>query len=347
VAALSGTKVAVVGAGAWGTALADLLGRKGLDVHLWVYEADLAGEMARSRVNSVYLPGHRVSDPVRPSADLRAVVSGAQVVVSVSPSQVVRRVMVEAAAHIAGTTLVVTASKGIENGTLMLMHQVLEDVLPEPARGRVAALSGPSFAAEVAQGVPTAVSLACSEPEIARELQSLFSAPGLRVYTLDDVVGVELGGALKNVVALAAGISDGLGCGHNTRAALITRGLAEMSRLGAALGAKPLTFLGLAGVGDLVLTCTGELSRNRTVGLRLGKGEKLDGILGSMRAVAEGVQTCDSVVELADRAEVEMPIATEVWQVLHGRKAPRRAVEDLMSRPSRREFWDLEAAPVT
>jgi glycerol-3-phosphate dehydrogenase (NAD(P)+) len=224
------------------------------------------------------------------------------------------------------------------------MHEVLGEVLPEGPRGRIAALSGPSFAAEVAAGVPTAVSLACPDGDAARQLQSLFSGPTFRVYTLDDVVGVETAGALKNVVALAAGIADGLGFGHNSRAALITRGLAEISRLGTALGAKPLTFLGLAGLGDLVLTCTGDLSRNRTVGLRLGRGEKLRDILTSMKAVAEGVKTCDGAVALARRLGVDMPIAAEVWKVLHEEKDPRLAVEELMGRPSRREFWDLETA---
>jgi glycerol-3-phosphate dehydrogenase (NAD(P)+) len=340
-------KVAVVGAGAWGTALADLLGRKGLEVQLWVYEADLAREMAACRENSVYLPGHRLSEGVRPSADLATVVSGADVVVSASPSQVVRGVMARAAPHLSSDAFVVSASKGIENGTLKLMHEVLAEVLPEPLHGRIAALSGPSFAAEVARGVPTAVSLACPSRGGALGLQDLLSGPTFRVYTLDDLIGVELGGALKNVVALAAGILDGLNSGHNSRAALITRGLAEMSRLGVALGARPLTFLGLAGMGDLVLTCTGDLSRNRSVGIRLGRGERLSEILGSMTAVAEGVRTCESVIGLAERLQVEMPIATEVWNVLQEEKNPRRAVADLMSRPAKREFWDLEATPQT
>ncbi len=338
-------RVAVVGGGAWGTALADLLARGGHRVDLWVFEEPLAEEMARTRENRVYLPGYRLAEGVRPSSDLAAVVAQSEVVVSVSPSQVVRQVMGRAGPHLRPDALVVSASKGIENGSLQLMHQVLEQVLPGPIGARLAVLSGPSFAAEVARGVPTAVSLACGDPEAARHLQRLFSSPPFRVYTLDDVVGVELGGALKNVVALAAGISDGLGFGHNSRAALITRGLAEISRLGTALGAKPLTFLGLAGMGDLVLTCTGDLSRNRTVGLRLGHGEKLREILGSMTAVAEGVKTCEAVVGLAERLKVEVPIGREVWRVLHEDKDPRQAVEDLMSRPSKREFWDLEAAP--
>ncbi|MHB8763975.1 MAG: NAD(P)H-dependent glycerol-3-phosphate dehydrogenase [Deferrisomatales bacterium] len=334
--------VAVVGAGAWGTALADLVARNGHPVRLWAYEPEVAQTVAATRENSVYLPGHRLHDGVECSTDLGAVVAGAAVM-SVSPSQVVRAVMGRAAAHLQPGAIVVSASKGIENQTLCLMHRVLEEVLPPGIR--VAALSGPSFAAEVARGVPTAVSLACDDPAAAGQVQALLSGPRFRVYTLDDVVGVELGGALKNVVALAAGIADGLGFGHNSRAALITRGLAEISRLGVALGARPLTFLGLAGMGDLVLTCTGDLSRNRTVGVRLGRGEGLGEILGSMRAVAEGVKTCDAAVALAARHGVDVPIAGEVWKVLHEEKDPREAVVDLMTRPFRREFWDLEGEP--
>lgn len=330
--------VAVVGGGAWGTALAHLLAVHGEEVRLWVFEPDLAEGMARTGENHVYLPGHKVHPGVRPSSDLARVVSGAPVVVSVSPSQVVRTVMREAAPWIEGDALVVSASKGIEDGSLKLMHEVLGEVLAEGWRGEVAALSGPSFAAEVAAGVPTAVSLACTDEGAARRLQGLFSGPTFRVYTLDDVTGVEIAGSLKNVVALAAGIADGLGFGHNSRAALITRGLAEISRLGVAMGARALTFLGLAGLGDLVLTCTGDLSRNRTVGLRLGRGEKLREILASMAAIAEGVKTCDAAVALARRVGVEMPIAAEVWKVLHEEKDPRAAVEDLMGRPSKQEF---------
>lgn len=342
---MSGRRVGVVGAGAWGTALAQLLAVKGCEVGLWVYEPELAVALEETRENHVYFPGHRIHPNVRPSAELARVVADALVVVSVSPSQAVRSVMQRAAEWIRPDALVVSASKGIEDGTLLLMHQVLGEVLAENLRHPIAALSGPSFADEVARGAPTAVSLACSAEDVARKLQALFSGPTFRVYTLDDVVGVEVGGALKNVVALAAGIADGLGFGHNSRAALITRGLAEISRLGVALGAKSLTFLGLSGLGDLVLTCTGDLSRNRSVGLRLGRGEKLKDILTSMKAVAEGVKTCDAAVGLARRHGVEMPIAEEVWKVLHEEKDPRRAVEDLMGRPSRREFWDLEAAP--
>lgn len=339
--------VAVVGGGAWGTALAHVLASNGHEVRLWVFEPEVAAGLAATRENTVYLPGRRIHEGVTPSSELEEVVRGAAVVVSVSPSQVVRAVMAQASRWLAADALVVSASKGIENGSLLLMHQVLRQVLPPAAARRVSALSGPSFADEVARGVPTAVSLASDDAQAARFLQTLFSGPSFRVYTLDDLAGVEVAGALKNVVALAAGISDGLGFGHNSRAALITRGLAEIGRLGAALGANPLTFLGLSGLGDLVLTCTGDLSRNRTVGLRLGQGETLADILLSMRAVAEGVKTCEAAVGLAERLGVEMPIAAEVWRVLHEQKDPRRAVEELMGRPSKREFWDLEGARET
>lgn len=331
-------KAAVIGGGAWGTALADQLGKKGLEVHLWMYEAALAREMADSRVNSVYLPGHRVCDKVMPLSDMKTAVEGAKIVLSASPSQVVRTVMGEAAAYLSKDAVVISVSKGVENGTLKLMHEVIEEVLPEGSGGRIAALSGPSFAIEVAKELPTAVSLACRDSRLGEELQSIFSRPSLRVYTMDDVTGAEVGGAVKNVIALAAGICSGLGFGHNSLAAIITRGLAEITRLGVALGAKPITFLGLSGMGDLVLTCTATLSRNHTVGFRLGKGERLSDILASMTAVAEGVKTCDSVVELSHRLAVEMPIVSEVWKVLHEGKNPRNAVEDLMSRPYKSEF---------
>jgi glycerol-3-phosphate dehydrogenase (NAD(P)+) len=309
---------------------------------LWAYEPQVAVAVERERENTVYLPGCTLHPEVRASTDIGWVVRNASVVVSVSPSQVVRVVMGKAAPHIGPDVPVVSASKGIENGTLKLMNEVIEEVLGTGHRGGVAALSGPSFAVEVARGVPTAVSLACRDAATAERLQKLLTCPFFRVYTLDDVVGVEVGGALKNVIALATGICDGLEFGYNSRAALITRGIAEIGRLGVKLGAQPLTFLGLSGLGDLVLTCTGDLSRNRTVGIRLAKGEKLSDILGSMKAVAEGVKTCESCVELAERLGVDMPIARAVKGVLDGKVKPRRAVELLMGRPSRREFWDIE-----
>jgi len=331
-------RAAVLGAGAWGTALADLLGKNGLEVRLWVYEAALADEMAENRVNSVYFPGHVLNENVTPSADFKTVVEGAEIVLSASPSQVVRTVMTEAGKYLSSDAAVVSVSKGIENGSLKLMHEVLSDVLPSNFGDKIAVLSGPSFAAEVAQELPTAVSLACRNSSLAEKLQAAFSNRFFRVYTIDDTIGAEVGGAVKNVMAIASGICRGLGFGHNSLAAIITRGLAEMTRLGIALGADPMTFLGLSGMGDLVLTCTATLSRNHSVGLRLGKGEKLPDILSSMKAVAEGVKTCDSTIELSQRLKVEMPIVSEVWAVIHEGKNPEKAVEDLMARPSKAEF---------
>jgi glycerol-3-phosphate dehydrogenase (NAD(P)+) len=337
-------RIAVIGAGAWGTALAQVLVVSGNEVRLWSYEAEVADTLNCFHENRQYLPSVPVHPGVVASTDLQWVLDGAEVVVSVSPSQAVRSVMERARDFMPKSAPIVSASKGIEVGTLMLMNEVLEDVLGEECSPRIAALSGPSFARETALGMPTALSLACMDSELSDKLQRILSGPFFRVYTLTDVVGVELGGSLKNVMALASGIVDGLGFGFNSRAALITRGVAEMGRLGAKLGADPLTFLGLSGLGDLVLTCTGDLSRNRMVGMRLGQGECLTEILGSMRSVAEGIKTCDSANALAGKLEVEMPIVRKVWEVLHEEKCPRAAVEELMGRPMRREFWDLEKA---
>jgi glycerol-3-phosphate dehydrogenase (NAD(P)+) len=264
--------------------------------------------------------------------DLATVAAAKDLLLLVPPSQVMRRVVQEAAPHIAPGTLVVSAAKGIENQTLQLMSEVLAETLPKGLTERQAFLSGPSFAREVAAGMPTAVVAAATDPAVARAVQETFSTTAFRVYTNDDVVGVELGGALKNVIALAAGVSDGLGFGHNTRAALITRGLAEMTRVGLALGAQSSTFAGLAGMGDLVLTCTGDLSRNRTVGMELGRGRTLEEILAGMTMVAEGVKTTLSAFHLAEKLRVEVPITDQMYRILYTNKDPRRAVTDLMLR---------------
>lgn len=329
-------KIAALGAGSWGTTLADLLARKGLDVTLWAYEADLAARMAQSRVNDLYLPGFNLDSRLAVTSDLAAAVDGCEVLLLVPPSQVMRRVLQQALPHLAPGTLIISASKGIENETLLPMSEVLTQVLPATA-GPSVFLSGPSFAREVAAGMPTAVVAAAADGAAARRAQSLFSTDYFRVYTNSDVIGVELGGALKNVIALAAGVADGLGFGYNTRAALITRGLAEMTRLGVALGAKPETFSGLAGMGDLVLTCTGELSRNRSVGMELGRGRKLQEILAGMQMVAEGVRTTLSAYQLAAKLGVEMPITEQTYRILYEDKDPRRAVNDLMLRDLRPE----------
>ena len=330
-------KIGAIGAGSWGTTLADLLAKNDNSVTLWAYEKDLVERMSRTRENDLYLPGITLAENLAFTADLAEAVEGSDLLVLVPPSQVMGDVLRRAASHIAGGTLVVSASKGIENDTLRTMSEVLEEVLPPETAGRAVFLSGPSFAREVAAGMPTAVVAASRMGEAAREVQEVFSTRSFRVYTNDDVVGVELGGALKNVIALAAGVSDGLGFGYNTRAALITRGLAEISRMGLALGANPATFSGLAGMGDLVLTCTGDLSRNRTVGMELGRGKSLQEVLAGMKMVAEGVKTTLSAYQLAGKLKVEVPITEQMYRILYEGKDPRQAVTDLMLRELKAE----------
>lgn len=332
-------RIAVIGAGSFGTALGKLLADKGYPVSIWVHSAERARELLEKRENTTYLPGIPLPYNLIPSSDLAQVVKDKTVVVCVVPSHHVRPVFVEAAAAIEGEPLVVTASKGIEDATSKTMLEVLEEVLPDGVRPRIAALSGPSFAREVARGMPTAVTAAARDQTAANAVQELFTTSFFRVYSSLDVIGVELGGAVKNVIAIGAGLSDGLGFGSNTRAALITRGVAEIARLGARMGADPRTLGGLSGLGDLVLTCTGELSRNRTVGLRLGRGETLAAILSEMKMVAEGVRNAKSVRDLARKLGVEMPITEQMYLVLHEGKPPRQAVVDLMSRELKPEFY--------
>jgi len=328
----------VVGAGAWGTALGMVLAGEGHDVTIWSYEEDVAASINAGRGNR-YLAGVELPSNMRADTDLRSALAGAGLVVSAAPSQFVRRVMAEAAPALPADALLVSASKGIELGTLLRMDEVLTEVLPSPVMDRFCVLSGPSFAAEVARGAPTAVVVASRSEEARVQVRDAFMTPTFRVYTGTDVIGVELGGALKNVVALAAGATAGLGYGHNTLAALITRGLAEMTRLGVAAGAEKATFYGLAGVGDLVLTCTGSLSRNRTVGYRLGQGESLQDILSDMTAVAEGVKAAEAVRELARRYGVEMPITEQMYAIVHEGKSPSDALRALMSREPKAEDW--------
>ncbi len=330
-------RIAVIGAGSWGTALANLLAGKGGEVTLWAYEPDLVERLKANRVNDLFLPGIELDSRLAFSNDLAAAVSGCQVVVLVSPSQVMRQVVAGLSPHLAGDALLVSAAKGIENDTLLLMSEVLSEVLGSAVASRCAVLSGPSFAREVALRLPTAVTVAALEADVGKAVQELFRTDYFRVYTNADVVGVELGGALKNVIALAAGVSDGLGFGHNARAALINRGLVEMARLGAAKGAEAETFAGLAGMGDLVLTCTGDLSRNRSVGIELGKGRKLADIIGGMRMVAEGVKTTLSAWQLAQKLGVAMPITEQMYRILYEDKDPRQAVTELMQRQQRSE----------
>lgn len=333
-------RTAVIGAGSWGTALALLLQRNGHQVRLWSHNPTVVTEVEDTGENRSYLPGIRVPSEVGVVTEVGEALEGAQVVVSVTPSQFVGQVMEEAVPHIPSGALVVTASKGIEVQTLRRMDQVLAGLLPESFHHRLSVLSGPSFALEVAEERPTAVVIASRSREARLHAQAIFSSPNFRVYTSPDVIGVELGGAVKNVIALAAGVAAGLELGRNTQAALITRGLAEITRLGVALGAEPMTFPGLAGMGDLVLTCTGDLSRNRTVGMRLGQGESLHAILSDMRAVAEGVRTAPAVLALARKHEVEMPIVTQVCRMLDGDVEPRSAVHTLMTRDPKPEAWN-------
>jgi glycerol-3-phosphate dehydrogenase (NAD(P)+) len=325
-------KVGVIGAGSWGTTLANVLAKKGLDVTLWVYEKDLAERMQVNRINDLYLGGITLSKNLTFTNNLVDAVAGRQVLVLVSPSQVMRRVLEQLVPYLKKDCLLVSAAKGIENDTLLTMSEVLPEVLGPAISQRSAFLSGPSFAREVAEDQPTAVAVAAENLSVARCIQELFSTDYFRVYTNKDVVGIEIGGALKNVIALAAGIADGLGFNHNARAALITRGLVEIARLGVAKGANEATFYGLAGMGDLVLTCTGDLSRNRTVGIELGRGRKLDHILSQMKMVAEGVKTTLSAYQLAIKLGVVMPITEQMYKILYEEKDPKVAVVDLMQR---------------
>jgi glycerol-3-phosphate dehydrogenase (NAD(P)+) len=329
--------IGVIGAGSWGTTLADLLAKKGHSVTLWAYEPELVDEMTTTGVNGMFLPGIRLSSRLAFTNSLEEAVAGKALLLFVVPSQVVRGVITRLLPAIPPDAVIVSASKGVELGTLKTVSQVYEELLPEALYRRFAVLSGPSFAREVAQEMPTAVVAAAADEKIAAFVQKVFTTTLFRVYTNTDIVGVELGGAIKNVIALAAGISDGLGFGYNTRAALITRGLAEMTRLGRAMGARSETFAGLAGMGDLVLTCTGDLSRNRTVGMKLGQGMSLSAILGEMRMVAEGVKTTESARDLARRLGVDMPITEKVYSILYEEKTPRDAVVELMTRDLKAE----------
>ncbi len=331
-------RVAIIGAGAFGTSLAFVLGSKGLDVRLWVREPELGERLNTARENTRYLPGFRLPDSVIAHTDVAAALDGVELVVAATPSQVAREVFGAIAPLIPSGCPIVTVSKGIEEKTLLLPTEVLESVLPDSLHPYLAVLSGPSFAKEVAGGAPTAVTVAAHWERVSLRVQEAFSAPTFRCYTSPDVIGVQLGGALKNVVAIGSGIADGLRFGNNARAALITRGLAEMTRLAVARGANPITLTGLAGMGDLVLTCTGDLSRNRKVGMELGKGRKLSEILGDLGQVAEGVVTARSAKELARRLNVDVPITQSVYEILHEDKDPRQATLELMTRERKPEF---------
>ncbi|RMG68009.1 MAG: NAD(P)-dependent glycerol-3-phosphate dehydrogenase, partial [Nitrospirae bacterium] len=305
------------------------------DVSLWVYEEELAREMKDSRVNSVYLPDAHIPDHVNITTDLEEALYRARYVLFVVPTQFIRSVLEMTVPFIDEDAVLISASKGIEKGTLLTVSSIMKEFF----NNEVMVLSGPSFAKEVIRGLPTAVTLAATNTTSALLVQEVFNTDYFRVYTHDDLLGVELGGALKNVIAIASGVSDGLGLGLNARAALITRGLAEITRLGIKMGAKRETFSGLSGMGDLVLTCTGALSRNYTVGKKLGEGNTIDEILSSMRSVAEGVETSASAYQLSRREGVEMPIVEQVYRVIHEGKDPRVAVQELMARSLKEEFY--------
>jgi glycerol-3-phosphate dehydrogenase (NAD(P)+) len=330
-------KAVVVGAGSWGTALAVHLARAGGETVLWARRPEAASALQSGRENTDYLPGIELPEPLRISGRLEEALEGAELVLFVVPAQSTRGIAEKAAPALAGTADVVIASKGFEEPGGTRLTEVLRQAGPGTPCERAAVLSGPSFALEVARGDPTAVVVASDHAETAGRVQAALSSGSVRVYRNSDVTGVEVAGALKNVVAIATGIAEGLGFGLNTRAALITRGLAEITRLGVALGAQAVTFAGLAGAGDLVLTCTGGLSRNRSLGVEIGRGRRLDEIVRERRTVAEGVATTRAALALAARLGVEMPIARKVEEVLFGGRSPREAVVDLLGRPLREE----------
>ena len=332
------SRVGVIGAGAWGTALARLLAEKGLSVKVWAFEREVVEAIQNKQENSWYLKGVHLPASLRATGSLEEACEHADFLVFAVPSHAARSVLEQLAPLLRENEVpLISATKGIEESSLKVMTQVMRDTLPPGAHRLLTVVSGPSFAAEVCKEVPTAVTLAGEDAGTVQRLQKALMTPAFRIYSASDVLGVQLGGALKNVMALAAGVVDGLGLGHNTRAAMITRGLAEMVRLGVAMGADPRTFYGLSGVGDLVLTCTGALSRNHTVGVRLGQGESLKEILGSMQGVAEGVRTSAAVLGLARNFEVEMPIVQEVHAALFDGKSCRQAVSDLMERSAKDE----------
>ncbi len=325
-------ELAIIGGGGWGTALSIVLAPRFQGVRLWVYERDLAGRMIETRENDLFLPGFQVPKNVRIVTGFAEALDGADVVLGAMPSHHARRIYGEMLAHLEPGMLLVSATKGLENETLLRMSEVIQDVVKSRFEPRVAILSGPTFAMEIARGEPAAVVIASADERVARSIQEAFSGPTFRLYTNSDTVGVEVGAATKNVIAIGAGVCSGLGLGSNAIAALITRGLAEITRLAVAMGGRPMTLAGLAGLGDLVLTCTGELSRNRSAGLKLAAGQTLEEIVGGMRMVAEGIKTTRAAVDLAHRHGIEMPITEQVYRMLFEGKPAREAIRELMER---------------
>jgi glycerol-3-phosphate dehydrogenase (NAD(P)+) len=333
-------EIGVLGAGSWGTALSLLLAGKGHRVDLWVYEEDLCDVMKLERENRMYLPGFQLPDAIRPSSSLQDVVANKKVLLVVVPTHVLRSTLNAVKSFIDPDCLIINASKGIENDSLLPIHKIIQEVIPHAHS--LATLSGPTFAKEVAQGIPSAIVAAADRQETAERVQAIFDTDKLKVFTSTDLMGVEIGGALKNVIAIATGIADGLQLGFNPRAALINRGLVEIIRIGTAMGAKPETFSGLSGMGDLVLTCTGDLSRNRTVGLKLGKGLKLAEITASMNMVAEGIRTVTSAYQLKNKFDIQASIIAETYRVLHEGKSPQQALQDVMNVETTSEFSGIK-----
>ena len=336
-----GERIAIIGAGSWGTALAKLLGESGNDVMIWAYEKDVAQGINERHQNPLYLAGVTLPENVKATSDPAMALGDRPYVVSVVPSNVLRTIWQNHAAYLMPHALLVSCTKGIEEGSLKLMSQVLGECLPDhPAKNR-AVLSGPSFAGEVAAGLPASVVIAGQDREIVKKLQGLFRTDAFLTFTNDDVIGVEVGGAVKNVIAIASGASDGLGLGHNSRAAIITRGLYEMIKIGEALGANLLTFAGLSGIGDLVLTCTAELSRNYTVGREIGLGKSVDEVTRGMRMVAEGIPTTRAVHELAGREKLNIPICDMMFRIIFEGLDPKHAVKELCTMELRSELGSL------
>ena len=329
-------RISVIGAGSWGTALSLLLTKNGYEVDLWVYEKDLCNEIREKRQNSLYLPGFNIPESIHPNNSLNDTIAGNDIILLVVPTHVVRHIAKNLATSLKPDSLIINASKGIENNSLCTIRQILEQTLPDTCH--FATLSGPTFAFEVAREIPSAIVAAAKTYIQADRVQNIFSCPYLKIFTSNDPIGVELGGALKNVIAIATGISDGLKVGNNARAALITRGLVEITRIGTALGANSETFSGLSGLGDLVLTCTGELSRNRKVGLRIGQGEKIESIEKSMNNIAEGILTVKSAFALKLKLNIQASIIEETYKVIYEAKSPQQAVDDLMRVKTSSEF---------
>ena len=331
------TRIGVIGAGSWGTTLANLLADKGYYVDLWVREEDVYNQIKEDRINKTFLPGLSLGSNFNPVKTFKQALTDKDLVLMVVPSHVFREVLLGLKPYLQPDMRLMTATKGIENDSLKIMSQVAEEILPKEYSAPFACLAGPSFAREVMAKQPTAVTIACRDMSHAARLQTIFSTEFFRVYTSDDLVGVQLCGALKNVIAIASGAADGLGFGLNSRAALITRGLAEIMRLGIAMGANPMTFAGLAGIGDLVLTCTGDLSRNRMVGLKIGQGMRVEEITRDMNMVAEGIKTSISAYQLGKKKGIDMPIINQVYEILYQGKEPRSAVRALMTRGLKKE----------